>query len=194
MTPHIYIDKDGIVKLAEVPAELPSNYVPCPTESHELTGNFFIEKSLEATKSKAISEATPFEDQEGVGNMLPTASWTLNKETGYDEFVPGTYPLPPDFPKWKKVRQMSVCDGDWFDIPELQFDSSRVEYRTVIRFVDEKKEEVGGYPLDHTGSYFLCSKCAGTGKNPKMSTTVSASHPDCPSCHGRGWVTKSNYE
>ena len=41
--------------------------------------------------------------------------------------------------------------------------------------------------------YFICDRCGGTGLNPAMSTIHPTNHPDCPDCHGRRWVPKSNY-
>jgi hypothetical protein len=83
-------------------------------------------------KSKAISEALYFEDQERVRHLI---YFTVPMIDG--EIPHGTYPIPPDFPKVVEVRQYKYMDS-WVDMDHEERDEEI--YRTVLRFVDKKQE------------------------------------------------------
>jgi FtsZ-binding cell division protein ZapB len=113
-------------------------------------------------KAKAISEALYFEDQERVREFLPVdcfsvgtashypSSWKYAKPDRKSKLVPGTYPIPPDFPKVVEVRQYQFkvgtglnTFGDWFDVDKsgLVHPQIDAEYRTILRFVDMNTPE-----------------------------------------------------
>lgn len=95
-----------------------------------------------------------------------------------------------------KPKVCDQCGGTGFagPSPETEFtcthcDGSGVEPSQPIAQKEEVKLDSG-----MSKEYFLCDPCEGTGRNPAMSTIQAVSHPDCPYCYGRGWVSKCNYK
>jgi hypothetical protein len=92
-------------------------------------------------KSKAISEALYFEDQERVRHLI---YFTVPMIDG--EIPHGAYPIPPDFPKVVEVRQWNrkIFPECWVDLIHNQDvygdRPDKYDYRTVLRFVDKKQE------------------------------------------------------
>jgi len=87
-------------------------------------------QQYESAKEKAISEAPLFEDQERVSDIL-----------NHDYKIGGIYPIPPDFPKVVEVRQWHARHSvGWHDYlgPRIEEDTKYHDYRTILRFVDEK--------------------------------------------------------
>jgi len=131
----------GMAEMPEKPTEDNWNRLSKISDKSTLHGAHY---EWETAKSKDI--VLYFEDQERVRKYLPNDEWGRSP---FDErYNPDkTMPIPPDFPKVVEVRQWNrkiFPTECWVDlIPNLDVWGNRpdkYDYRTVLRFVDEKQE------------------------------------------------------
>jgi hypothetical protein len=135
MTPHIYIDKEGVIRLAELPEK--------PTINQKSEEGMFQWLKYDAAQEKALSEALYFEDQQQVKTILWNEGIILTNTPKH-----GIYPIPPNFPKVVEVTKevrihfkngvKNIVGNEAIDLEIGEY--LDFETMTFLRFVDEKQE------------------------------------------------------
>jgi hypothetical protein len=162
----IVITAKGI-GMAEMP-EFPNQKYTATVKEYEA-----IEAEYEKQKAQAISEALYFEDQERVWHLLPDEAFRHPLIKKF--LIEGTYPIPPDFPKYVEVYQESIIDPifvyniDWFPSTEKDFKNPKdgMKYRKVLRFVDEKQESE-----EELWGGVISKICGDKGRHTSQSVTI----------------------
>jgi hypothetical protein len=121
--------------------KLPEKPIPFPYETTLDFGNVKhgrYEKAKREWLDQLESLALPIEEGsvERVENLLPTSAWTLNKETGDDELIPGLYHIEAKFKVRIQIRKNKL--SEWMDGWPLACNPP-FEIREVMRLVERKE-------------------------------------------------------